>query len=42
MFNTWNHTNFDGVAATFGGGGFGQVVSARTPRIIQFALKVSF
>jgi hypothetical protein len=42
MFNAWNHTNFDGVAATFGSGGFGQVVSARTPRIVQLALKLSF
>ena len=47
MFNTWNHTNFDGVATTVtpvASGGFGPVpvVSARSPRILEFALKLAF
>jgi hypothetical protein len=42
MFNTFNHANFDGVDIKLGSGGFGQVVSAHTPRVVQFALKVSF
>jgi len=42
MFNTWNHTNFDGVATTVGSGGVGSVVSARSPRIVEFALKLAF
>src|SRR2546426_4592505 len=41
-FNTFNHANFNGVDATLGSGGFGQVVSAHTPRVVQFALKVAF
>jgi hypothetical protein len=40
--NTFNHANFNGVDATLGSGGFGQVVSAHTPRVVQFALKVAF
>jgi hypothetical protein len=42
MFNAFNHANFDGVDTTLGSGGFGQVVSAHTPRVVQFALKVAF
>jgi hypothetical protein len=41
-FNFFNHPNFDGVSTTFGSGNFGQVTSARTARVTQFALKVEF
>jgi hypothetical protein len=42
MFNGWNHTNFNAVNTTFGSGAYGAVTSTRTPRIIQFALKLTF
>jgi hypothetical protein len=41
-FNAFNHTNFDTVSTTFGSGNFGQVVSARTARVVQFGLKAEF
>ena len=41
-FNAFNHTNFDGVSTLFGSPNFGQVVSARTARVVQFALKTEF
>ncbi|MBI3471872.1 MAG: TonB-dependent receptor [Candidatus Solibacter usitatus] len=42
MFNTFNHTNFEGVSASLGAGNFGQVTSARDPRTMQFGLKFEF
>jgi hypothetical protein len=46
FFNAFNHTQFllSGNASTVFGftGSFGQVTQARDPRIIQFALKLSF
>jgi hypothetical protein len=41
-FNTFNHTNFNGVSASLGAGNFGQVTSARDPRTMQFGLKFEF
>jgi hypothetical protein len=41
-FNTFNHTNFNGVDTTFGSGGFGQLTSSHNARNIQFALKLTF
>lgn len=43
-FNTWNHTNFSdsGVDTTYGTAGFGQLTSDHTPRVIQFALRLTF
>jgi len=45
-FNTWNHTNFYGLSTTYcgpgGACGFGQAVSAHTPRVVQLALRLSF
>jgi len=41
-FNTWNHTQFNGVNTTFGAGGFGAVNSVWDPRIFQFAVKIKF
>ncbi len=41
-FNLFNHTNLWNVNTTLGSGNFGQVTSARDPRILQFALKLEF
>lgn len=44
-FNTFNHTNFDGVntgLASTGSSGFGALTSTRDPRNVQLGLKVSF
>jgi hypothetical protein len=41
-FNTWNHTQFNGVGSTYGGSGFGAVSSVWDPRIFQFAVKLKF
>lgn len=42
FYNIFNHPNFNGVATTLGAGDFGQVTSARDPRIIEFALRFEF
>ena len=42
FFNIWNTANFNSVATSYGGGGFGQVNGAWNPRIIQLALKLLF
>ena len=42
VFNTFNHTNFNGVSTSFGSGNFGQVGSASSPRITEFALRFEF
>jgi hypothetical protein len=42
MFNTLNHTQFEGVGSVIGSATFGQVTSARDPRLIQLRAKVSF
>jgi hypothetical protein len=42
MFNIFNRANFNGVASTYGAGGFGQVTGAWDPRIVQLALKLLF
>ncbi len=42
FFNIFNHTNFSGIDPTFGSGTYGQVTSARDPRIIEFALRYQF
>jgi len=41
-FNVLNHPNFKNVDTNVGSGSFGQVTSAGDPRILEFALKVSF
>jgi len=41
-FNTFNHTEFNGVSSTYGSGNFGAVTSVWDPRIFQFALKLKF
>jgi hypothetical protein len=42
FFNLFNHTQFSGVGAGFGSGTFGQVTSARNPRVSQLALRLAF
>jgi hypothetical protein len=42
MFNAPNHLSYWGVGNTVGSSNFGQVTSAKDPRILQFALKVLF
>ena len=42
LFNLFNHTQFSGVGTSVGAGTFGQVVSARDPRIVQFGLRLAF
>jgi len=42
FFNLFNHTNFGGPSTRFGASDFGQIWSAGPPRIIQFALRLSF
>jgi hypothetical protein len=44
-FNVFNHTQFFGpssVNAVLGSSGFGQVVAASAPRILQLATKFTF
>jgi hypothetical protein len=41
-FNTFNHTNFSGVATTVGQSNYGQVTSAGSARILQLGAKISF
>jgi hypothetical protein len=42
FFNLFNHTNFGAPSARFGASDFGQIWSAGAPRIVQFALRLSF
>lgn len=41
-FNALNHPNFRGVDTGLGDGSYGQINSAGDPRIMEFAMKVSF
>jgi hypothetical protein len=41
-FNVFNHPNFANVDTGLGDGSYGQVDSARDPRILEFALKMTF
>jgi hypothetical protein len=41
-FNTFNHTQFNGVGNSFGNGNFGQVTSTWDPRSLQLGGKLSF
>ena len=41
-FNIVNHPNFEGVATSYGSANFGQVTSARDPRILEFAVKLFY
>ena len=41
-FNAFNHTNYNGINTTMTSSTFGQVNSARDPRIVQLGMKVNF
>jgi hypothetical protein len=41
-FNVWNHTNFSGIDTAMDSISYGQVVSTRDPRNLQFGLKLLF
>lgn len=41
-FNVLNHPNFSNVDTGYGDGSYGQITSARDPRILEFALKMTF
>jgi hypothetical protein len=40
FLNVFNHTQFSTLATTFGVPGFGSAIAARSPRDIQFSLKL--
>jgi hypothetical protein len=42
FFNAFNHAQFNTVATTLGAGGFGEITSAHTPRVVQLALRLAF
>ena len=42
FFNVFNHPSFSGVDTGFGSPSFGQITSARDPRIIQFGMELQF
>jgi hypothetical protein len=42
FFNIFNHTQWASVGASVGSSTFGQVVSARDPRITQLGLRLTF
>ena len=41
-FNSLNHTNFANPTATLTSAQFGRITSALAPRILQFAMKLTF
>ncbi|MGH9610263.1 MAG: hypothetical protein ACRD34_11385, partial [Bryobacteraceae bacterium] len=41
-YNSFNHTQFNGVETTLTNGNFGKVTSTFDPRIIQFGAKLAF
>ena len=42
FFNVFNHTSFGNVDTGFGSGTYGQITSALNPRIMEFALRLTF
>jgi hypothetical protein len=42
FYNTWNHTEFKNPDGNFTDSTFGQVLQARDPRVMQFAIKIMF
>ncbi len=41
-YNTFNHTEFNGLGATLGGGQYGQITSTWDPRVLQLGGKIVF
>src|SRR5262249_26796824 len=42
FFNIWNHPNFDFPQRVIDVPGFGRILTAKDPRLVQFSLKYSF
>jgi outer membrane receptor protein involved in Fe transport len=42
FYNAWNHTQFQNPDGNWSSSTFGQVLKARDPRVMQFALKILF
>ncbi|MGB9445131.1 MAG: carboxypeptidase regulatory-like domain-containing protein [Candidatus Acidiferrum sp.] len=42
FYNTWNHTQFENPDGNFSDSTFGEVLKARDPRVMQFAIKLLF
>jgi len=42
FYNAWNHTQFENPDGNFSNSTFGQVLKARDPRVMQFAIKFLF
>jgi hypothetical protein len=42
FYNAWNHTQFENPDGNFTDSTFGQILKARDPRVMQFALKFLF
>jgi Carboxypeptidase regulatory-like domain len=42
FYNAWNHTQFENPDGNFSDSTFGQVLKARDPRVMQFAIKLLF
>jgi hypothetical protein len=42
FYNAWNHTQFENPDGDFSDSTFGQILKARDPRVMQFAIKVLF
>ena len=41
-FNTFNHTEFNGVSTNFGNNNFGAITSTQDPRVLEFGAKLMF
>ena len=42
FYNSFNHVNFGGPTASLNNRNFGRILSAGSPRILQFALRYTF
>jgi hypothetical protein len=42
FYNAWNHTQFENPDGNFSDLTFGEVLKARDPRVMQFAIKFLF
>jgi hypothetical protein len=42
FYNTWNHTQFENPDGNFSDSTFGEILKARDPRVMQFAIKFLF
>jgi hypothetical protein len=42
FYNTWNHTQFENPDGNFSDSTFGEILKARDPLVMQFAIKFLF